>query len=152
MASTPSAAVLDAIYPAQPPRLAEIRRDVNDAATGAGADETALLRINLAVSEAATNAILHAYRDRAEADAGDVRVLVQHADDILDVSICDHGVGMSPRADSPGMGLGLCLMAHEANSFEIRTSPDGGTEVFLRFRLDGGGNAGPAASQFRTTC
>ena len=133
MASTHGAAVLDAVYPALPPRVAEIRRDVNDVATGAGADELALLRIGLAVSEAATNAIIHAYRDRAA--AGDVRVLVQQADDFLDVSIRDQGIGMSPRADSPGLGLGLGLMAHEANSFEIRTSTDGGTEVLLRFEL-----------------
>jgi anti-sigma regulatory factor (Ser/Thr protein kinase) len=146
MASTPSAAVLDAVYPALPPRVAEIRRDVHDVATGAGADELALLRIGLAVSEAATNAIIHAYRDRAA--AGDVHVLVMHADDFLDVSICDQGIGMSPRADSPGMGLGLCLMAHEAHSFEIKTSAAGGTEVLLRFELEpaGADRAAPALS------
>ena len=134
MAFMDTGTALDAFYPAQPPRIAEIRRDVTDVATGFGADETALLQINLAVSEAATNAILHAYRDGVP--AGDVHVLVQHADDFLDVSICDHGVGMSPRRDSPGMGLGLCLMAHESHSCEIRAVPDGGTEVVLRFRLD----------------
>jgi anti-sigma regulatory factor (Ser/Thr protein kinase) len=135
MASTDTGTALDAFYPAQPPHIAEIRRDVTDVATGFGADETALLQINLAVSEAATNAILHAYRDRDRSAAGDVHVLVHHADDFLDVSICDHGVGMSPRRDSPGMGLGLCLMVHESHSCEINTVPDGGTEVVLRFRL-----------------
>lgn len=133
MAFTDTGMTLDAVYPAQAPHIAEIRRDVTDVATGCGADATALLQINLAVSEAATNAILHAYRDRTR--LGDVHVLVQCEDDFLDVSICDHGVGMSPRADSPGMGLGLCLMAHESHSCEIRTAPDGGTEVVLRFRL-----------------
>jgi anti-sigma regulatory factor (Ser/Thr protein kinase) len=147
MASTPSAAVLDAVYPALPPLVAEIRRDVNDVATGAGADELALLRINLAVSEAATNAILHAYRDRRT--AGDVRVHVQRADDFLDISICDYGVGMSPRADSPGMGLGLWLMAHEAQGFEIKTCGEGGTEVLLRFALDTRGGDGAAEPPLR---
>jgi serine/threonine-protein kinase RsbW len=126
-------AALDAVYPAQPTRGAEIRRDVANVAAIFGADETVLLRINLAVSEAATNAILHAYRgDPAE---GNVRVLVQHADEFLDVCICDTGVGMSPRADSPGLGLGLGLMAHEAHRCEIKSSPTGGTEVVLRFEL-----------------
>jgi anti-sigma regulatory factor (Ser/Thr protein kinase) len=71
-----------------------------------------------------------------------------HADDFLDVSICDQGIGMSPRADSPGMGLGLCLMAHEAHSFEIKTSAAGGTEVLLRFELEpaGADRAAPALS------
>jgi serine/threonine-protein kinase RsbW/stage II sporulation protein AB (anti-sigma F factor) len=133
MASSHSAAVLDTVYPALPPRVAEIRRDVANVATGFGADETTLLQISLAVSEAATNAVLHAYRDGAV--SGDVRVLVQHDDDHIDVSICDSGIGMSPRADSPGMGLGLCLMAHEADRFEIKTSAAGGTEILLRFLL-----------------
>jgi len=133
MAFTDTGTALDAVYPAQPPHIAKIRRDVTDVATGFGADETALLHINLAVSEAATNAILHAYRDGTP--MGDVHVLVHHADDFLDVSICDHGVGISPRPDSPGLGLGLCLMAHESDSCDIRNVPDGGTEVVLRFRL-----------------
>jgi anti-sigma regulatory factor (Ser/Thr protein kinase) len=136
MASTHRAAVLDAVYPALPPRVAEIRRDVNDAATCAGADELALLRINLAVSEAATNAVLHAYRDRPR--AGDVRVHVEQADEFLDVSICDDGVGMSPRADSPGMGLGMSLIEHETQSFEVKSSVSGGTKLLLRFVLDTG--------------
>jgi anti-sigma regulatory factor (Ser/Thr protein kinase) len=133
MVASRSGAVLDTVYPALPPRVAEIRRDVADVASDFGADEMALLQINLAVSEAATNAVLHAYRD--DLSAGDVRVLVQHRHDFLDVSICDDGIGMSPRADSPGMGLGLCLMAHEADSFQIRTRPGGGTEIALRFAL-----------------
>ncbi len=128
-----SGTVLDAVYPALPLRVAEIRRDVAGVASDHGADEMALLQINLAVSEAATNAVLHAYRD--DRSAGDVHVLVLHDDDFLDVSICDDGIGMSPRADSPGMGLGLCLMAHEADSFQIKTTPGGGTEVALRFAL-----------------
>lgn len=133
MATTDSAPALDAVYPARPRRVAQIRRDVNDIASGVGADEATLLQIGLAVSEAATNAVLHAYRGGLA--AGDVRVLVAHRDDFLDVSISDDGVGMSPRADSPGMGLGLSLIAHEAHSFEIRTPADGGTEVVLRFAL-----------------
>jgi anti-sigma regulatory factor (Ser/Thr protein kinase) len=133
MALRDSGAALDAIYPAQPTRVAQIRRDVASVAATFGADEAALLRINLAVSEAVTNAIQHAYRDLA--GRGDVRVLVQHADDFLDVCICDTGVGMSPHPDGPGLGLGLGLMAHEAYRCEIKSLPTGGTEVALRFEL-----------------
>lgn len=133
MALREPGAALDAVYPAQPTRVAEIRRDVANAAAIFGADETVLLRINLAVSEAATNAILHAYR--GDPGEGDVRVLVQHADEFLDVCICDTGVGMCPRADSPGLGLGLGLMAHEAYRCDIKSTPTGGTEVVLRFEL-----------------
>ncbi len=94
-----------------------------------------MLQINLAVSEAATNAVLHAYRDRAAADAGDVRVRVRGCDGRLVVHIHDDGMGLVPRPDSPGLGLGLCLMAHETDRFEIRKTPGGGTEVVLHFLL-----------------
>ncbi|HUR85747.1 MAG TPA: ATP-binding protein [Solirubrobacteraceae bacterium] len=133
MAFTEPGAVLDAVYPAQPLLVAQIRRDVSNIASVFGADQAALLRINLAVSEAATNAILHAYRDREA--AGDVHVVVQHEDHRLDVSICDDGIGMSPRADSPGLGLGLGLIAHEASCYEITCGADGGTQVAMRFNL-----------------
>jgi serine/threonine-protein kinase RsbW len=129
-------AALDACYPAQPSQIAAIRTAVADVARLFGAGETALLNIELAVSEAATNAVLHAYRDRGIAQAGDVRVVVKPGDEgVLDVHLCDRGIGLSPRADSPGMGLGLGLMAHETQCFEVRTAPDGGTEVVLRFQL-----------------
>lgn len=133
MALTHPGAALDAVYPAQPTRVAQIRRDVADVATGCGADETALLHINLAVSEAATNAVVHAYPDGAR--AGDVHVLVHHAGHMLAVRICDSGGGIAPNPDSAGMGLGWRLMAQEAQSFEVTTSPDSGTAVVLRFRI-----------------
>jgi len=140
MPSTDTGAALDARYPARSDHIAEIRRDVTSAATGCGADETALLRISLAVSEAASNAVLHAYREGLP--AGDVHVLVQrHDGDFLDVRVDDHGIGMSPRTDRPGLGLGLGLMAHEAHSCEIRSAPKGGTEVIMRFALQAGDSA-----------
>ena len=133
MALRDPGAVLEAVYPAQPTHVARIRRDVADIASVFGAGEAALLRINLAVSEAATNVVLHAYRDGL--CAGDVRVLVQHDDDTLDVSICDDGIGMSARTDSPGLGLGLGLIAHETSHCEITSRPNGGTQVSMRFAL-----------------
>lgn len=136
MTPTDLAAALDLRYPARPSQVALIRQAVGDIASEFGASEAVLLQINLAVSEAATNAILHAYRDRAENDAGDVRVVVRPSiDGLLAVHVSDEGVGLIPRTDSPGMGLGLSLMAHETECFEVRKAPAGGTEVVLSFRL-----------------
>ena len=136
MTPTDLAAALDLRYPARPSQVALIRQAVGDIASEFGASEAVLLQINLAVSEAATNAILHAYRDRAENDVGDVRVVVRPSiDGLLAVHVSDEGVGLIPRTDSPGMGLGLSLMAHETECFEVRKAPAGGTEVVLSFRL-----------------
>jgi hypothetical protein len=44
---------------------------------------------------------------------------------------------MRPRADSPGVGLGLPIVTSLAASFEISDGPAGGTEVRMGFRLPG---------------
>jgi len=128
-------AALDVRYPARASEIPAIRRAVTEVARHRGADDDVLLQISLAVSEAATNAVQHAYRDRSADAAGDIRVVVRDPDDMLVVHIHDDGIGLTPRNDSPGLGLGLCLMAHETARFEIRKRPGGGTEVVLRFQL-----------------
>ena len=129
-------AALDASYPAQPSQVPAIRRAVAKIARERGAARHTVVQITLAVSEAATNAVLHACRDAAGQRAGEVRVVVRaHHDSALDIRVRDNGVGPLPRTDSPGLGLGLGLMAHDADGFEIRAVPEGGTEVVLRFEL-----------------
>ncbi len=126
--------VFDALYAAQPAQIAQIRSEVVSVAAGCGADESTLAKIKLAVSEAATNVVLHAYRH--DPGAGDVRVSIELAENCLNVGVRDSGIGMSPRADSPGAGLGLSLMANLADRCAINTAPQGGTEVILRFEVD----------------
>ncbi len=99
-------------------------------ATVCGADDSTLAKIKLAVREAATNAIVHAYRDGLP--IGDVHVLIHHEDESLDISVRDDGIGMLPRIDSPGARLGLPLMVSLADSCEIYAPMSGGTEVVIR--------------------
>jgi len=135
MSLAKQAAALDVTYPALASQVPAIRRAVAEIARDFGAGDDVLLQINLAVSEAATNAVQHAYRDRVAADAGDVRIVVRGYERYLVVHIHDDGMGLTPRSDSPGLGLGLSLMAHETDRFEIRKTPEGGTEVVLHFLL-----------------
>ena len=51
------------------------------------------------------------------------------------VTVRDEGTGMAPRIDSPGLGLGLPLIAQTAHSLEVRQAPTGGTEMRMSFRL-----------------
>jgi serine/threonine-protein kinase RsbW/stage II sporulation protein AB (anti-sigma F factor) len=46
-----------------------------------------------------------------------------------------HGRGIVPRPDSPGLGLGLPLIATLAESLELGTGPDDETEVRMTFEL-----------------
>lgn len=114
--------------------MADIRHAVSSVAAQHGVDFETRSRIELAVSEAATNAVLHAYRSAGA--SGRIHVLAI-ADDagFLDVVVSDQGIGMSARRTSPGMGAGLSLMAHEADRLEIGAGQDGGTEVRMRFVL-----------------
>jgi len=50
--------------------------------------------------------------------------------------VLDEGHGLIPRADSPGMGLGLGLMAQMADDFRVANREGTpGTSVSLRFSL-----------------
>jgi anti-sigma regulatory factor (Ser/Thr protein kinase) len=124
---------LDDSYPAHPTQIAGIRRAVSDLARGCGAGLESLLRIELAVTEATTNVVLHAYREPGA--EGAIHVVVGLADGFFEVSVRDDGVGMSPNPNSPGLGLGLSLMAHEADHCEIRCADASGTDVYMRFDL-----------------
>ena len=52
----------------------------------------------------------------------------------LHVTVSDDGVGMVPRLDSPGLGVGLPFIAHLADTLDIEHSPDGGTRLSMTFR------------------
>jgi serine/threonine-protein kinase RsbW/stage II sporulation protein AB (anti-sigma F factor) len=133
MAPTASGNGLHSSRPAHPTQVAQIRRAVGDVARRCGADDATLTRLELAVTEAATNVVLHAYRDPAH--QGHIHTTARVAGRELEVTIRDDGVGLSPNPDSPGLGLGLSLMAHEADRCEITTPPSGGTEIRMGFVL-----------------
>jgi serine/threonine-protein kinase RsbW len=56
-------------------------------------------------------------------------------DHALRITVRDDGVGMQPRTDSPGAGLGLPLIANVTQSFSVSSVPEGGTEVCMTFPL-----------------
>lgn len=81
-------------------------------------------RVRLAVTEACTNCVLHAYDefDETAAYVLDARV-EQHA---LRVTGCDHGLGIHngrPSKHASG-GLGLALIEQLANSADIVMPPE----------------------------
>ena len=95
-----------------------------------------LFAIKLVVTEAVNNVVLHAYRDRAP---GPVRVRARARDSELTIAVDDAGAGMGPRHDSPGLGMGLPLIARLADGMSITCVPprEAGTELHVTFRLAG---------------
>ena len=129
------ATLLDVDLPAEPISASRARRAVLDAVTGIAVDRDA---IGVVVSEAVTNAVVHAYRDREQ--PGRVHVSACLADEGVNVAVDDDGLGMSPRRDSPGVGLGLPLMGDLADQLEV-SSRGPGTRIAAFFQLMGA--AGP---------
>src|SRR5687768_8571469 len=91
--------------PASAKSVAQLRQAVADFADEHGVTEPCLSDIRLAVSEAVSNAVIHAFRGR---EHGTVIASVTTSDgEWIEVRVTDDGSGMAPRDDSPGMGLGL---------------------------------------------
>lgn len=123
---------------AVPDVVREMRESVADLARRGGAVDDLVDAVRLAVSEAATNVVVHAYSDDAEPGLLGIEAWVDEG--ALFVLVCDNGGGMRPRPDTPGLGLGLPLVAQLADDFRVEDRPGGGgTKVSMRFSLDGSG-------------
>jgi serine/threonine-protein kinase RsbW len=127
--STGPDARLELRLDAQPKSVAVVRREL-----GAFVDEhfsDASPDIALAVSEAVSNVVLHAYRDEGP---GTVRVVACVRPTELVVVVRDYGVGMRPHPESPGAGLGLSIIGAATSAMNVERPDDGGTRIRLRFR------------------
>jgi len=123
--------------PAVPESVGQIRRAVAEFARTHGAPEEVVSAVELASSEAMSNAVLHAFVDR---DApGTLTVIAEREGDEIALVVRDDGSGMRPRPDSPGLGVGLPLMTRITRSLKFTEVPEGGTEVAMRFGLAGAG-------------
>jgi two-component sensor histidine kinase len=62
-----------------------------------------------------------------------VRVLLDFTAQHLRLTVEDDGGGLMPRADSPGLGLGIAITTRVAEDVTTRTSQDEGTRVTVTF-------------------
>lgn len=117
--------------PAVPESVPAFRLAVRVFARSRGFEDTQPMA--LAVTEATTNAVLHAYADAPE--PGPIALTGRDETGGILVSVADEGHGLRPRAGSPGMGLGLPIMQSAAAEVSFRGPPQrpAGTEVRLRF-------------------
>ena len=132
-AHAPGSGGLSCAWPAVAASVSEARNAVSTFAASAGATADALAAVSLAVSEAVTNAVLHAYLDRDQ--PGPVEVRAHREAELVVVAVADEGRGMLPRTDSPGLGLGLPLIAQMTESLEVHDRAGGGTEIRMAFAL-----------------
>jgi serine/threonine-protein kinase RsbW/stage II sporulation protein AB (anti-sigma F factor) len=118
---------------AVPAAVPTLRGAMAEFLDSAGIGEPLMTSAKLAVSEAVTNAVMHAYVDAPR--PGAVSVDATFEGDSLLVEVSDDGSGMMPRLDSPGLGVGLPLIAGTTDSLDIGNTPLGGTVLRMSFRL-----------------
>jgi anti-sigma regulatory factor (Ser/Thr protein kinase) len=116
--------------PAVAASVTALRHAVVGFARKHGLAEETLDRVGLAVTEAAANAVLHAYPGSAPGPIGYVADIVG---DDLQVVVSDEGRGIRASHRSDGLGLGLTLIAEHTSDFGIAPREPAGLEVWMRF-------------------
>jgi serine/threonine-protein kinase RsbW len=121
-------------YPAVPESVPAVRAALQGFARSYRLPQETIEAVALAASEAATNVVVHAYRD-ANAP-GEIEVAAALASGELWVIVTDAGSGLRPRTDSPGLGLGLAIIAQIADGVDLVKPAAGGLELRMRFAVD----------------
>jgi serine/threonine-protein kinase RsbW len=85
--------------------------------------------MRLAVTEACTNVVRHAYSD----EGGTIDVVVRPGGDALEVTVSDTGRGIGPSPDTGGPGLGLPLISALADSVEVERDAGRGSRLVMSF-------------------
>jgi len=124
------------VVPASSKNVSLIRHTISGLGEALGIDDEALANLKTVVTEACTNAVLHAYD---EGEAGVIEVRAAARQDAVEIIVRDFGHGFRPRAvnpeAAPSLRLGLPLIAALSSEFELRAAPGGGTEVVMLMPL-----------------
>jgi anti-sigma regulatory factor (Ser/Thr protein kinase) len=119
--------------PARPEGVAVVRQALAGMADALDFDVAVLADMKMAVSEACTNVVVHAYDD----SDGTLEVDMTAEDAGLTIRVRDYGSGIHPQVNRsrevPALGLGLPLIAALSDSFELHGSAGQGTEVRMTF-------------------
>jgi anti-sigma regulatory factor (Ser/Thr protein kinase) len=118
---------------AAPRAVPLLRRAASRFAEAHGAAGPLLGDIRLAVSEAVANVVMHAYEPGSR---GEVHLRAVCSGGAIEVVITDDGLGIRNKP-SEGQGLGLGILANVTADFSINQRAEGGTEIRMRFFLDG---------------
>jgi len=125
--------------PARPEGVAVVRQALAGLADALAFDANVVADMKMAVSEACTNVVVHAY----EGEEGTLEVEMLADEATLTIVVRDWGTGIQPRPhrrEAPALGLGLPLIAALSDSFELRGSTNSGAEVRMTFLADRAGD------------
>lgn len=123
---------LELRLPVAPASVPIGRRAAAQFAEEVGCSPETLWAVRLSVSEAVSNVVLHAHPDD-DAPPADLVLDAAVDDERLTITVTDVGTGLRARPDSPGLGLGLALIASSCEELAVDTGAAGGTVVRMTF-------------------
>ena len=121
--------------PARAEGVGVVRQALAGMADALDYDAAVVADMKMAVTEACTNVVVHAY----DGEEGTLEVEMLADDTAMTIVVRDWGTGIQPRPqrrDAPALGLGLPLIAALSDSFELRGSTNSGAEVRMTFIAD----------------
>ena len=133
MTSTSAGAKVSLVAPARAEYLVCFRLVLVGLARAGGIDEETLSDLKLAVTEACSNSVRHAYGD----EGGDVTGRFELGESYLAIEVEDDGPGFEPNTlEAPGLpspGLGLSIIQALTEDFHVARGADGrGSRVSFR--------------------
>jgi anti-sigma regulatory factor (Ser/Thr protein kinase) len=120
--------------PADARYIAVVRRALEAIAEELSLPRRLIEDMRLAVTEACTNVVRHAYSAREAKEADALRVELLPEERGMQVIVEDHGRGLAPSPDPGGPGLGLALIAALTARLEIsHGAADRGSRIAMWF-------------------
>src|ERR687893_211098 len=116
--------------PARPENVSVIRYVLGAFAEALRLPDELVEDLRLAVTEACTNVVRHAYPID---QTGPVEISIHPLEESVSVVVSDLGRGIGTSSDTPGPGLGLPLIAAIADEVELHPVPGGGSRVAMTF-------------------
>ncbi len=116
--------------PALPQNIGIVRHVLGCLAEDLGMADDVVADMRLAVTEACTNVVRHAYDEQA----GPLEITIHPTEDTLNIVVADDGRGIAPSPDVAGPGLGLPLIAALTDGLEIQRREGAGSRLLMSFR------------------
>ena len=120
---------LELALPAVPESIGDARAAVTAFLDERDCSPDLIASARLAVTEACSNVVLHAYRSTP----GTVELEVWLAAHSVRALVRDHGVGLGVPSSRSQLGLGLTIIERVTEAVEVDELPDGGVEIRMRF-------------------
>jgi anti-sigma regulatory factor (Ser/Thr protein kinase) len=122
---------LEAVLPASPQYLLPVRQLMAQFAAEAGASSSKLADVLLAVHEACSRVVVHAYQV-----VGPLHLRAWQESGRLFVEVSDNGTPVADPHVSPVTALGLGIIGQVCDDVDIEGPGEYGTRLEMTFRLD----------------